>query len=81
MESAAVRVLALLGLAAAFACLAMLCARPLVAALDGALKKWRRLGLVPRMVAVLMAAVATVEAQKVKMVECSNRKVYDNKLP
>jgi hypothetical protein len=28
------------------------------------LKKWRRMGFVPRVVVVLMAAVATVEAQK-----------------
>ena len=64
MESTAVRILALLGLAAVVVCLALLCARPLVAALDGALTKWRRMGFVPRVVAVLMAAVATVEAQK-----------------
>ena len=72
MESAAVRVLALLGLAAVAASVALLCVRPLVAALDGALKRWRRLGIVPRMVAVLMAAVATVEAQKSGMGD-SNR--------
>ena len=72
MESAAVRVLALLGLAAVVVCLALLCARPLVAALEGALQKWRRLGMVPRIVAVLMAAVATVEAQKSGMGD-SNR--------
>ena len=72
MESAAVRVFALLGLAAVVVCLALLCARPLAAALDGALKKWRRLGIVPRVVAVMMAAVATVEAQKSGMGD-SNR--------
>ena len=42
------------------------------AALEGALTKWRRLGIVPRIVAVLMAAVATVEAQKSGMGD-SNR--------
>ena len=76
MESAAVRILALLGLTAVAASAVLLCAGPLVAALDGALQKWRRLGIVPRVVAVLMAAVATVEAQKkcsnVGMSECSN---------
>ena len=72
MESVAVRVLALLGLAAVAACVALLCARPLIAVLDGALKKWRRMGLVPRVVAVIMAAVATVEAQKSGMGD-SNR--------
>ena len=76
MESAAINFLALLGLTAVAASAALLCVRPLVAALDGALKKWRRMGLVPRVVAVLMAAVATVEAQKkcsnVGMSECSN---------
>ena len=64
MESAAIRILALFGLAAVAASAALLCAGPLVAALDSALNKWRRLGLVPRVVAVLMAAIATVEAQK-----------------
>ena len=76
MESVAVRVLALLGLTAVAASAALLCAGPLVAALDSALKKWRRMGFVPRVVAVLMADVATVEAQKkcsnVGMSECSN---------
>ena len=72
MESAAVRILALLGLAAVAASAALLCARPLVAVFDGVLKKWRRMGLVPRVVAVLMAAVATVEAQKSGMGD-SNR--------
>ena len=64
MESAAVRILALLGLVAVAASAVLLCARPLVAAFDGALKKWQRMGIVSRVVAVLMAAVATVEAQK-----------------
>lgn len=64
MESAAVRILALLGLTAVAASAVLLCAGPLVAALDSALKKWRRMGFVPRVVAVLMAAIATVEAQK-----------------
>jgi hypothetical protein len=68
MESAAVRILALLGLAVVAASAALLCAGPLIAALDGALKRWRRLGIVSRVVAVLMAAIATVEAQK----KCSN---------
>ena len=78
MESAAVRILALLGLVAVAASAVLLCARPLVAALDSALKKWQRMGIVPRIVAVLMAAIATVEAQKgekcsnVGMSECSN---------
>ena len=64
MESAAGRVLAFVGLAAVAVCLALLCARPLVAALEGALQKWRRMRFVPRVVAVMMAAIATVEAQK-----------------
>ena len=72
MESAAGRVLAFVGLAAVAVCLALLCARPLVAALDGALKKWRRMRFVPRVVAVMMAAIATVEAQKSGMGD-SNR--------
>ena len=76
MESAAVRILALLGLEAVAASVVLLCAGPLVVALDSALKKWRRMGFVPRVVSVLMAAVATVEAQKkcsnVGMSECSN---------
>ena len=72
MESAAVRILALLGLAAVAASVALLCARPLIAALDGAIKKWRRLGIVTRVVAVTMAAIATVEAQKSGMGD-SNR--------
>ena len=72
MESTAVRILALLGLAAVVVCLALLCARPLVAALDGALTKWRRMGFVPRVVAVLMAAIATVEAQKGNRESSSN---------
>jgi hypothetical protein len=63
MESVAVRVLALLGLAAVAACVALLCAGPFIAVFDGLLKKWRRMGFVPRAVAVIMAAVATVEAQ------------------
>jgi hypothetical protein len=64
MESTAVRILALLGLAAVAASAALLCAGPLIAVFDGLLKKWRRMGFVPRVVAVLMAAVATVKAQK-----------------
>ena len=76
MESSAIGFLALLGLTAVAVCAALLCARPFFAALDGALKRWRRLGIVPRIVVVLMAAVATVEAQKkcsnVGMSECSN---------
>ena len=64
MESAAIRVLALFGLAAVAASAALLCAGPLIAAFDGALKKWQRMGIVSRVVSVLMAAVATVEAQK-----------------
>jgi hypothetical protein len=72
MESAAGRILALLGVAAVFACAAIVFALPLFAALDGALKKWRRMRFVPRIVAVLMAAIATVEAQKSGMGD-SNR--------
>ena len=72
MESAAVRILALLGLAAVAASVVLLCAGPLVVALDSALKKWRRMGFVPRIVAVLMAAIATVEAQKGKGESSSN---------
>ena len=72
MESAAVRIIALFGLAAVAASVAMLFAGPLIAALDGVLKKWRRMGFVPRVVAVLMAAIATVEAQKSGMGD-SNR--------
>ena len=64
MESAAGRVLAFVGLAAVAVCVAMVFASPFFAALDGALKKWRQMGSVPRVVAVLMAAIATVEAQK-----------------
>jgi len=45
MESAAVRILALLGLAAVAASAVLLYAGPLVAALEGLLKKWRRVGL------------------------------------
>jgi rhodanese-related sulfurtransferase len=45
MESAAVRILALLGLTAVAASAVLLCARPLIAALEGLLKKWRRVGL------------------------------------
>ena len=71
MESAAVRILALLGMAAVAVCLALLCARPLAAVLDGALKKWRRLGMVPLAIDVLMAAVATVKAQKSGMGDCN----------
>ena len=40
--------------------------------LDAIITKWRRLGIVPRIVAVLMAAIATVEAQKSGMGD-SNR--------
>ena len=58
MESAAVRIFALLGFAAVAVCSALLCARPLIAALEDALKKWRRKGFVPRVVAVIMAAIA-----------------------
>ena len=45
MESAAGRILALLGVAAVFACAAIVFALPLFAALDGALKKWRQMGV------------------------------------
>ena len=72
MESAAGRILAFVGLAAVFVCVAMVFAPPFFAALDGALQKWRRLGIVLRVVAVLMTAVATVEAQKSGMGD-SNR--------
>ena len=72
MESASGRVLAFVGLAAVAVCVAMVFAPPFFAALDGALKKWRQMGSVPRIVAVMMAAVATVEAQKSGMGD-SNR--------
>ena len=70
--SVGTQILALLGLAAVAACAVILFAGPLIAALDGVLKKWRRMGFVPRVVAVLMAAIATVEAQKSGMGD-SNR--------
>jgi hypothetical protein len=64
MESSFVRILAFCGICAFATMIALAFGRYFVCALDGALKKWRRLGLVPRMVAVLMITVATVEAQK-----------------
>ena len=64
MESSFVRILAVCGICAFATMIALAFGRYFVCALDGALKKWRRLGLVPRMVAVLMITVATVEAQK-----------------
>ena len=78
--SVGTQILALLGLTAVAASAALLCARPLVAALEGALKKWRRMGLVPRVVAVMMAAVATVEAQKGGMGEVNRAERVDAQL-
>ena len=78
--SVGTQILALLGLTAVAASAALLCARPLIAVLDGALKKWRRMGLVPRVVAVMMAAVATVEAQKGGMGEVNRAERVDAQL-
>ena len=76
MESAAIGILALSGIAAVAAMVAFAFGRHVVSALDSAFSKWRRLGFVGRIVTAAMVVVATVEAQKkcsnVGMFECSN---------
>ena len=64
MESAAIGILALSGIAAVAAILALAFGRHVVAALDSAFSKWRRLGFVGRIITAAMVVVATVEAQK-----------------
>ena len=64
MESSLVRILALCGIFAFAAIFALAFGRHVVAALDSAFSKWRRLGFVGRIIAAAMVVVATVEAQK-----------------
>ena len=64
MESAAIGILALSGIAAVAAMVALAFGRHVVAALDSAFSKWRRLGFVGRIITAAMVVVATVEAQK-----------------
>jgi hypothetical protein len=78
MESAAIGILALSGIAAVAAMVAFAFGRHVVFALDSAFSKWRRMGFVGRIVTAAIVVVATVEAQKgekcsnVGMNECSN---------
>ena len=64
MESSLVRIIALCGIFAFAAILALAFGRHVVAALDSAFSKWRRLGFVGRIITAAMVVVATVEAQK-----------------
>ena len=64
--------LMLLGLIAVVTIVLLAFGKLFLIGLDAIITKWRRLGIVPRIVAVLMAAVATVEAQKSGMGD-SNR--------
>jgi hypothetical protein len=64
MESAAIGILALSGIAAVAAMVAFAFGRHVVSALDSAFSKWRRMGFVGRIVTAAMVVVATVEAQK-----------------
>ena len=64
--------LMLLGLIAVVTIVLLAFGKLFLIGLDAIITKWRRLGIVPRVVAVLMAAVATVEAQKSGMGD-SNR--------
>ena len=57
-------ILMLLGLIAVVTIVLLAFGKLFLIGLDAIITKWRRLGIVPRVVAVLMAAVATVEAQK-----------------
>ena len=56
--------MALSGVAAIVGMLALVFGRHVVAALDSAFSKWRRLGFLGRIVTAAMVVVATVEAQK-----------------
>ena len=86
MESAAIGILALSGIAAVAAILALAFGRWIADGLDAAFAKWRRLGFVGRIIAAAMVVVATVEAQKdeegkclnVGMRECLNEKEDDS---
>ena len=64
--------LMLLGLIAVVTIVLLAFGKLFLIGLDAIITKWRRLGIVPRVVAVMMAAVATVEAQKSGMGD-SNR--------
>ena len=64
MESSLVRIIALCGIFAFAAMVALAFGRHVVAALDSAFSKWRRLGFVGRIITAAMVVVATVEAQK-----------------
>ena len=64
MESATIGILAICGIFAFAAILALAFGRHVVAALDSAFSKWRRLGFVGRIITAAMVVVATVEAQK-----------------
>ena len=64
MESSLVRIIALCGIFAFAAILALAFGRWIADELDAAFAKWRRLGFLGRIVTAAMIVVATVEAQK-----------------
>ena len=64
MESSIVRILALCGIFAFAAMVALAFGRWIADGLDAAFAKWRRLGFLGRIVTAAMIVVATVEAQK-----------------
>ena len=64
MESSIVRILALCGIFAFAAMVALAFGRWIAAGLNAAFAKWRRLGFLGRIVTVAMIVVASVEAQK-----------------
>ena len=64
MESSIVRILALCGIFAFAAIVALAFGRWIADGLDAAFAKWRRLGFLGRIVTAAMIVVVTVEAQK-----------------
>ena len=64
MESLIVRILALCGIFTVAAMVVLAFGRWVAAGLNAAFAKWRRLGLVSRIVAAAFTVIATVEAQK-----------------
>ena len=71
MESAAIGILALSGIAAVAAMVAFAFGRHVVAALDSAFFKWRRLGFVGRIITAAMVVVAGEISETIVILDIS----------
>ena len=71
MESAAIGILALSGIAAVAAILALAFGRYVVVALDSAFSKWRRLGFLGRVITAAMVVVAGEISETIVILDIS----------